>query len=163
MADADKIRRNEKFFGRKLTTEEENELKDSFRTCRPQKHTPTCLKKYLVRVREFTKKAMRECAKCKRAWRFMCTDCRARVPTRFSACPIGNQNLIQLGSSPDLRGPVFYKRSEENSSTLQNRSRVWDEQEIETVMYQASCSREVAIVALQKHQNMVDAILELTP
>jgi len=38
-----------------------------------------------------------------------------------------------------------------------------DPEEINTVMSQANCSRAKAVKALKKHQNIVDAILELTP
>lgn len=38
-----------------------------------------------------------------------------------------------------------------------------DPEEVEIVMNQSGCSREQAILALLKHGNMVDAILDLTP
>jgi nascent polypeptide-associated complex subunit alpha len=38
-----------------------------------------------------------------------------------------------------------------------------DPDEIQTVVNQAYCSRARAVKALRKHQNIVDAILELTP
>lgn len=67
-------------------------------------------------------------------------------------------HIIQM---PSMEAPS--KEAEEDDSTESVDETGLDQDEITTVMNQANCSRTKAVKALRKHNNIVDAILELTP
>lgn len=73
--------------------------------------------------------------------------------------------FVKKYSLQDLYSSVFKQFYLFEEKTLDNeidRDEL-DEDEIETVMQQANCSRIYAVKALKKHGSIVDAILELMP
>jgi len=70
-----------------------------------------------------------------------------------------DQSAAAVPSAASTSAP----RVEEDDSGEKADETGLDPDEITTVMVQANCSRNKAVKALKKHQNIVDAILELTP
>lgn len=68
---------------------------------------------------------------------------------------------VQPSSSSTATGANVAEAEEEDEGDVDDSG--LDQDEINTVMSQASVSRSKAIKALRKNKNIVDAILELTP
>jgi len=84
------------------------------------------------------------------------------APTDTSAVS-GAASGVGAISSASTAGKAAPPVPEEEESGEKPDESGLDADEISTVMIQANCSRSKAVKALRKHNNIVDAILELTP
>ena len=75
------------------------------------------------------------------------------------------QTLMSIRDHNEQVMLMHTNRKEEKIANIDKNNEETDEDEdnIAIVMQQATCSRDIAIQALKKHKNIVDAILEVTP